>query len=169
MILTNALDVFALCTGSNFFSLTESMKEKRLYEVFLGKFCDGKFTMVRSQKKPSEGKIFQGREKSELKVFSVHAGKDPGWENGIKYLVFLQVDTFFSRDLDSRINHREVAAVREFLSSDKSVHVMRDHPAHVAYMMGGMWGAKVNETRKQFLKSFKNMFKVRLGALDHKR
>ena len=29
------------------------------------------------------------------------------------------------------------------------VHGMRDHPAHGAVMMGGMWGAKVDRTRKQ--------------------
>ena len=29
------------------------------------------------------------------------------------------------------------------------VHCMRDHPAHSAVMMGGMWGAKVERTRRQ--------------------
>ena len=27
---------------------------------------------------------------------------------------------------------------------------MRDHPAHSAVMMGGMWGAKVDRTRRQW-------------------
>ncbi len=77
-----------------------------------------------------------------------------------------QVETFLSRDLDSRINPREVAAVEEFLASDKAkVHVMRDHPAHVAFMMGGMWGAKVSKLRKEFLQAYKKMFQVRILSL----
>lgn len=32
-----------------------------------------------------------------------------------------QVDIFFSRDLDSRISEREVAAVKEFLNSEEQV------------------------------------------------
>ncbi len=56
--------------------------------------------------------------------------------------------------------------MEEFLASDKSkVHVMRDHPAHVAFMMGGMWGAKVSKLRKEFLQAYKKMFQVRIGGL----
>jgi hypothetical protein len=38
---------------------------------------------------------------------------------------------------------------------------MRDHPAHVAYMMGGTWGAKVDKERLNFFTSFKKLFAVR--------
>ena len=56
--------------------------------------------------------------------------------------------------------------MEEFLASDKAkVHVMRDHPAHVAFMMGGMWGAKVSKLRKEFLQAYKKMFQVRIGGL----
>ena len=41
------------------------------------------------------------------------------------------------------------------------VHVMRDHPAHTASMMGGMWGAKVEDVRTDLRQSFAAMFKVR--------
>jgi len=106
-------------------------------------------------------------------------------------VIDVQVDTFLSRDLDSRINPREVklfiillqfswpvpafltkvitvwiicdfqvAGVQEFLSSDKHIHIMRDHPAHVAYMMGGTWGAKVDQERLNFFTSFKKLFQV---------
>ena len=121
-----------------------------------------------------------------------------------------QVDLFHSRDLDSRLSAREVAAVQQFLPSvaqvimimmmlmimmilmimmmlmimmiilnivvvltdiidilvvitinvvmiiiamiiiNAQVHCMRDHPAHSAVMMGGMWGAKVERTRRQW-------------------
>ena len=42
---------------------------------------------------------------------------------------------------------------------------MRDHPAHTASIMGGMWGAKVEAVRKNLRKSFADMFKVsRVGG-----
>ena len=37
---------------------------------------------------------------------------------------------------------------------------MRDHPAHGAYMLGGTWGAKVINQRKELLLAVKKMFKV---------
>ena len=36
---------------------------------------------------------------------------------------------------------------------------MRDHPAHSAPMMGGMWGAKLKKSRQKFRESFKNMLR----------
>jgi len=42
-----------------------------------------------------------------------------------------------SRDLDSRVNSREAAAVKEWLNSeDKAFHFMRDHPAHGIEILG---------------------------------
>ena len=53
------------------------------------------------------------------------------------------------RDCDSRLSIREKAAVDEWILSKKSIHVMRDHPAHrIPYgntglgILGGMWGIK---------------------------
>lgn len=43
---------------------------------------------------------------------------------------------FHSRDLDSRISAREVAAVRDWQYSGKHFHVMRDNPAHTSRMLG---------------------------------
>jgi len=55
------------------------------------------------------------------------------------------------RDSDSRITVREKMAVDEWINSGKSIHVMRDHPAHrIPYgndglgILGGMWGIKSN-------------------------
>ena len=59
-----------------------------------------------------------------------------------------QVDAFMSRDLDSIIKMREVEAVAEWLESGKTLHVMRDHPAHSVPMLGGMWGALRTESRE---------------------
>ena len=53
------------------------------------------------------------------------------------------------RDTDSRISPREFSAVEEWIESGKTIHVMRDHPAHrIPYgtnrpgILGGMWGIK---------------------------
>ena len=53
------------------------------------------------------------------------------------------------RDCDSRLSNREYLAVIEWIKSGKTLHVMRDHPAHrIPYgndqlgILGGMWGIK---------------------------
>ena len=50
---------------------------------------------------------------------------------------------YVSRDLDSRFSDREHEAVEEWLKSDRSVHVMRDHVTHDFTMLGGLWGTKL--------------------------
>lgn len=52
------------------------------------------------------------------------------------------VEVTISRDCDSRLNLREAAAVEEWMRSRFQFHIMRDHPAHCAPIMGGMWGVK---------------------------
>lgn len=46
------------------------------------------------------------------------------------------------RDTDSRPTHREHLAVEEWISSEKTLHIMRDHPYHSEPIMGGMWGCR---------------------------
>lgn len=53
------------------------------------------------------------------------------------------------RDTDSRISLRESLAVKEWIESKKTLHVMRDHPFHripagnnQLGILGGMWGIK---------------------------
>lgn len=53
-----------------------------------------------------------------------------------------EVDTFLSRDCDSRLTVREVFAINEWLASDKDFHIMRDHPFHAVPILGGMWGCR---------------------------
>jgi protein O-GlcNAc transferase len=48
------------------------------------------------------------------------------------------------RDADSRLSTREKYAVDEWISSDKTFHIMRDHPYHKYPILGGMWGYKNN-------------------------
>jgi hypothetical protein len=46
------------------------------------------------------------------------------------------------RDTDSRLSTRESLAVQEWCRSGFDLHVMRDHPFHSFWILGGMWGAK---------------------------
>ena len=70
-----------------------------------------------------------------------------------------QVDLFVSRDLDSRYSLREEAAVAEWLADEAEIHVMRDHPAHPFSMLGGMWGAKLDNglVRRLFKSSWRDI------------
>ncbi len=61
-----------------------------------------------------------------------------------------QVDHYASRDLDSRLNPREAAAVREWLRSETAFHFMRDHPAHAIEILGSGWGVRMAELERQF-------------------
>ena len=54
----------------------------------------------------------------------------------------IEVDVMISRDCDSRLSEREVLCVNEWLKSDKDFHIMRDHPYHSVYILGGMWGCR---------------------------
>lgn len=47
-----------------------------------------------------------------------------------------------SRDADSIISRREAGAVREWVESGATAHIIRDHPFHFARMLGGLWGIR---------------------------
>jgi len=49
------------------------------------------------------------------------------------------IDISIFRDTDSRINMRERYAVEDWLDTDKTFHIMRDHPHHGFPILGGMW------------------------------
>lgn len=76
------------------------------------------------------------------------------------------------RDCDSRISEREFSAVQEWIDSGKTLHVMRDHPAHgIPFgasglsILAGMWGIrskKINLTQmiENFLKMKNNYYGI---------
>lgn len=70
-----------------------------------------------------------------------------------RFLVMLDplVDRFMSRDIDSDIIEREVDAVHQWLDSNFTFHVMRDHPSHGGFMLAGLWGAK-NVQRRDLIR-----------------
>lgn len=61
------------------------------------------------------------------------------------------VDVVIFRDTDSRLNQRECDAVNAWLSSNKTFHIMRDHPFHKFFILGGMWGYKNNSLHDMYL------------------
>ena len=83
--------------------------------------------------------------------------------------LFLQVDVFFSRDLDSRLSEREAAVVTEFLATKNAhLHVMRDHSAHSTQIMGGMWGVnKLGEEEKVVRDTFNSAFEKLLKVCEN--
>jgi hypothetical protein len=76
------------------------------------------------------------------------------------------------RDADSRINSREKFAVDDWILSNKSIHVMRDHPYHGIPagndrlgILAGMWGIKGNvipitDMVKKFIKNKSNVYGI---------
>tara|TARA_R110002110_G_scaffold198739_1_gene409308 strand:- start:1052 stop:1711 length:660 start_codon:yes stop_codon:yes gene_type:complete len=52
------------------------------------------------------------------------------------------VDIMICRDTDSRLSNRESLAVNDFENSAMMFHIMRDHPHHNAFVLGGMFGLK---------------------------
>jgi hypothetical protein len=65
---------------------------------------------------------------------------------------------FISRDCDSRISQRDVTAVNEWIESDKTFHIIRDHPiGHGWPISAGLWGSKgssisaFNELKEKYL------------------
>ena len=67
------------------------------------------------------------------------------------------VDIVIFRDTDSRLSDREKYAVDAWINSDKTFHIMRDHPHHRFPILGGMWGYKNNHKydMKTLLDNFK--------------
>ena len=75
-----------------------------------------------------------------LSFLSIQRTFCKAWEELCGIITTRRFIVVASRDLDSPITVREQAAVNEWLSSNRSFHVMRDHPHHGRSIMGGMWG-----------------------------
>ncbi|TRY79599.1 hypothetical protein TCAL_05903 [Tigriopus californicus] len=54
-----------------------------------------------------------------------------------------QVQSYVSRDLDSRFSEREKAAIVEWEQSSHAFHFMRDHPSHSIEVLGSGWGVRL--------------------------
>ncbi|XP_032783041.2 uncharacterized protein LOC116920961 [Daphnia magna] len=68
------------------------------------------------------------------------------------------VDSLMSRDTDSAIISREQDAVREWLASNRTFHIMRDNPKHRRFMLGCCWGVKISQNRFKIADAAQKMF-----------
>jgi GR25 family glycosyltransferase involved in LPS biosynthesis len=69
-----------------------------------------------------------------------------------------RVEIMMSRDTDTRILKREADAVREWMKSGKTFHIMRDHPCHFPKILGGMFGTKKISQVPNFTSAIKLYF-----------
>merc|ERR1719336_2638794 len=78
-----------------------------------------------------------------------------------------QVNAYLSRDLDSEFNEREISAVSEWMESDKSFHMMRDHPMHDIGMLGSAWGVKLTKevVKLKWQKAWRNGLRDNEGLM----
>lgn len=77
------------------------------------------------------------------------------------------IDITIFRDTDSRPTLREKIAVEEWLKSQETFHIMRDHPQHKFPILGGMWGVKNNNVYnlEELIKTYyKNKSSNRYGT-----
>lgn len=89
---------------------------------------------------------------SEVIEFKTQTGMNPMLT---RLLVFSDpdVEIWISRDCDSRLNHREREAVKEWENSDKIFHIIRDSHNHYYPILGGTFGVK----NKRMKESFQNI------------
>lgn len=85
----------------------------------------------------------------------VEKEKTPG-SSGMFWRLEPSFDTSYShvivRDIDSRVSDREKVLVDEWIASNKSLHIIRDHPAHNRIkILGGAHGYLT--TKCQFMKN----------------
>jgi len=77
------------------------------------------------------------------------------------------VERFISRDADSRLSHRERYAVDDWIESNKTLHILRDHPHHEHEVNGGMFGLKITN-RFNMLSEIQKWLVGKSLAVDNK-
>lgn len=106
-----------------------------------------------------------------VKLFDMSNSNIPGmfW----RFLVHDEenVELFIVRDSDSRLSLRESIAVHNWISSNKKLHIMRDHPHHTFKILGGMWGMRVSdiimsELVIEYLKNIGEVFSYDMREID---
>jgi hypothetical protein len=77
------------------------------------------------------------------------------------------VDVMTSRDSDGIMIKREVYAVKDWFDSGKYGHIMRDHPAHFTFILGGMGG--LYNARDRFKSSliYSKLIDEKISAVFH--
>lgn len=99
--------------------------------------------------------------RDELKVQGAILKEDPRYNRAAARFFIVDdpnYDYFIVRDVDSRINHREVVAVADWLQTDFALHNMHDWPSHKNPLMGGMWGGRSAAIRSKLSDSLENLY-----------
>ena len=111
---------------------------KIFYPDWICRFYVGKSTLA--------NKKFLSQLKSSDNIEVVEMQEDGNW-SGMFWRFYAAfdstVDVMISRDTDSRFGFREAGAVKEWIGSGETFHIMRDNPQHGVPILGGMWGTKV--------------------------
>jgi hypothetical protein len=55
------------------------------------------------------------------------------------------VELMMVRDADSRVHWKDAWAIRQFILTDKKLHIIRDNKLHTVPMLGGLWGMRKPE------------------------
>ena len=77
------------------------------------------------------------------------------------------VSVFMSRDIDAFILDREVVAVQEWMSSNLTYHILRDHPWHCLPMLAGLWGVKTSQIRHKHFEIWKKYVFAPIDGKKH--
>ena len=70
------------------------------------------------------------------------------------------VERVIVRDTDSVLTSRELEAVRHWERSQYPFHIMRDHPAHTAAVMGGMFGGIIDAKMRKIFEPLESLFQA---------
>jgi len=81
------------------------------------------------------------------------------------------IDRLIVRDTDSRLTARERAAVEEWISSSRALHIMRDHPYHNQPILGGLWGCRggILPNMERLIRRWEIYFVLTGGWVLHRR
>jgi len=80
------------------------------------------------------------------------------------------IDRYIVRDCDSVINEKEALAVKEWIESKKSFHILRDYYTHTDLILAGMFGGIVGifEDINELISSFQKQKHTSRTHLDQK-
>ncbi len=78
----------------------------------------------------------------------------------------VNVDRVLIRDIDSVASDREKTMVDRWITSGKKIHIIRDHPSHIALVMAGLWGVNTGGKKQHVKEIMLNFKKVDEFGID---
>jgi len=102
----------------------------------------------------------------------VNVLKKPGIQNmfdRFKAIDEPDCSIMFVRDADSRPHERDLSCMEDFIKSDKQLHIVRDHDAHRAPILGGLWGMRKSGLHVSMTELIDEWFKNNSGSLKKKK